>query len=547
MVELTPTSEAQDFLTAPPDVKQRMIHNRVFLDSSPEFHLSPSLALSYLLLFHLKNHVLVLTRRVLFLVLCWMLIGLIIFISAIFYTAMLRSMAMKFQIHYLDQILNLFLHEKHRKFNPYRTADIHPRLYLSLLGFPAILTSIQLVLLWFIFLKPRSIATSLLWKDDYKFFGILMPDIKPVEVKSKHKKSKPSIVLSDEVLLSNTMIRRLTNIAGQKFWRFWWNHVLCVPLRCCIKSKGDAQGVLALKTTVSAAWYVIKFPICILMVIIYALPVFSVWHNLVFEQTQLFFISKKFRIVTDNKMVRLLLVLFALVGIGLTYLMIMDLMVLSGQVLVFIVIDMMRHATETLPRIILFISVFVYIRNAFTTFEDDYRDMKELVIDTCENVNDDVIKEAERDVKVVVAAPPQEPLYIRHKDAEVSIPRCVFYEVCKLHMPYKAKLASTLTHLMGTLAVIIILFLAIVEYQILDQFSEIGDTFITIFTVSIPSLFGMFKSAAHRSLSERRKNNHIALMVRDMVTTVGEVATPPGVAPATVATATAEPQRCSDL
>ncbi len=54
------------------------------------------------------------------------------------------------------------------------------------------------------------------------------------------------------------------------------------------------------------------------------------------------------------------------------------------------------------------------------------------------------------------------------------------------------------------------------EYQILDQFSEVGDTFITIFTVSVPSLFGMFKSGAHQSLSERRRNNHIKLMIRDM-------------------------------
>ena len=44
------------------------------------------------------------------------------------------------------------------------------------------------------------------------------------------------------------------------------------------------------------------------------------------------------------------------------------------------VIDMMRHASETLPRIILFISVFVYIKNAFADFEDSFRIMKVSII-----------------------------------------------------------------------------------------------------------------------------------------------------------------------
>ena len=526
--EVDPTSETQDFISAPEHVKQRMIHNRVFLDSSSEYHLSPILVLSYMLLFHKKSYVVVLLRRFAFLFLCWMLIGLIIFISAIFYTAMLRSNAMKFQIHYLDLILNFFLHEKHRKFNPYRTADIYPRLYLSLFGWPAILATTQVLLLWFIFLKPRPIASSLLWKDDYKFFGIPIPNIKPVEVQSKHKKSKPSAVLSDEKLLSNTMLKRLQNIGGSTFWKFWWSSVLCVPLSCCRPKQSDSNCVLLLKKFVSGLWYILKCPVCLILVVIYALPIFSVWHNLIFEQNKLFFFSNKCKIVTNSRIFRLLFVLLALCGILLTYLMMMDMLVLCGQVVVFMVIDMMRHATETLPRIILFISVFVYIRNAFSQFEDDYRAIKELIIDTCHDVNNDVMNEAGSDVRVVTSEPPHEPLYIEHKDAEVSIPRCVFYKVCKLYMPYTRKLTSTLLHLLGTLAVIIILFLAIVEYQILDQFSEVGDTFITIFTVSIPSLFGMFKSASHQSLSERRKNNHIALMIRDMVTAVSAQPQPAG-------------------
>ncbi len=524
VVELGPTTETQDFLTAPDDVKQRMVHNRVFLDSSSEYHLSPTLVLSFLLLFHKDKYLITLCRRVVLLILCWMLIGLIIFISAIFYTAMLRSNVMKFQIGCLDSILNFLLHEKHRRFNPYKTSDIYPRLYLSLFGFPIVLATIQVILFWCLFLKPRSIAASLLWKDDHKFFGIVIPDIEPVEVQSKHKKSKPSVIPSNEVLLSNTMIKRLKNLGSATFWKFWWLSVVCVSLRCCSVKKSDSNCVFLLKVFLSTFWCVLKFPVCIIMLFIYALPIFSVWHNLIFDQEELFHISRKCQCLTNNIICRGLFTLMAFTGILLFYLMMMDMLVLSGQVIVFMVIDMMRHATETLPRIILIISVFVYIRNAFTQFEDDYREMKELVIDKCKEVSDDLVT---CDTRVVVATPPYEPLFIKHKDAEVSIPRCVFYDVCNLYMPYNAKTASTFLHLMGTLALIIVLFLAIVEYQILDQFSEVGDTFITIFTVSIPSLFGMFKSASHQNLSERRKQNHIAMMIRDLVTTVSTSNDPP--------------------
>ena len=74
---------------------------------------------------------------------------------------------------------------------------------------------------------------------------------------------------------------------------------------------------------------------------------------------------------------------------------------------------------------------------------------QELVIDKCESIS----SSADEGYRVIIAEPPHEPLYITHSDAEVSIPRAVFY------MPYKTKVLSTFLKLAGTLTLIIVLFL----------------------------------------------------------------------------------------
>ena len=77
------------------------------------------------------------------------------------------------------------------------------------------------------------------------------------------------------------------------------------------------------------------------------------------------------------------------------------------------------------------------------------------MIDTCASVS----SSAGEGCRVILSEPPHEPLYIAHSDAEVSIPRIVFYDVCKLYMPYKTKVLSTFLKLAGTLTLIIVLFL----------------------------------------------------------------------------------------
>ena len=60
-----------------------------------------------------------------------------------------------------------------------------------------------------------------------------------------------------------------------------------------------------------------------------------------------------------------------------------DFMILYSQFMVFIFIDILRNASDTLPRIILVCSLIMYVRTAFHSFEDEFRSIKEVVFAIC--------------------------------------------------------------------------------------------------------------------------------------------------------------------
>ena len=74
---------------------------------------------------------------------------------------------------------------------------------------------------------------------------------------------------------------------------------------------------------------------------------------------------------------------------------------------------------------------------------------------------------------IVLINPPYEPLYIQTNDGEASIPRRVFYDICKAYQPYKTMVISTFVRLLTTFAVVTVIFLLIIQFQVFDEFSEV--------------------------------------------------------------------------
>ena len=56
----------------------------------------------------------------------------------------------------------------------------------------------------------------------------------------------------------------------------------------------------------------------------------------------------------------------------------------------------------------------------------------------------------------------------------MSIPRRVFYDICKAYLPYKDHVIATFSRLFVSFLMIILLFSMIVHFQVMNEFSEVG-------------------------------------------------------------------------
>ena len=105
------------------------------------------------------------------------------------------------------------------------------------------------------------------------------------------------------------------------------------------------------------------------------------------------------------------------------------------------------------------------------------------------------------------------------KDGEASIPRRIFYDVCKVYRPYAKEIMATFTRLFISFALMIIIFALIIKFQIFEEFSEVGETMLTIATATLPSVLGMLKSETHQELSDQRRESHLRTWLEKITTT----------------------------
>ena len=81
--------EGEDFLNELPD--------RLYLDSDPEFHLNVHIVFSYLLLYQIDSHILMVVRRIVTIYLTFMITGLGFFIYLRYYPLLLDEPILHFE------------------------------------------------------------------------------------------------------------------------------------------------------------------------------------------------------------------------------------------------------------------------------------------------------------------------------------------------------------------------------------------------------------------------------------------------------------------
>ena len=378
---------------------------------------------------------------------------------------------------------------------------------------PALTTIFTFVLLSPILLRKCPIAETLHCNGDLRFFGDHFPET-IIEMKQLRRTPKPSKPWTYEVLLYRNMVARLKNLTKLQFWKLLWHRWICRGCRWKERNYKDHK-----KNTLDYILVVFWLPICIILVTLHVIPLFSMWANYITKQTRRAFHYTTSSGLVLKHIVTIPLLFVQLFGILFFCLMIWNLLVISGQFVVFIFIDILRNATTTLDKIIVILAIFVYLRGAFQDFEDGYRELKSATFALCI----ERAKSAEdEDTKVVVKMKPHEPLFVKTKDGECSIPRRIFYDICKVYRPYAKEVLATFTRLFLSFTLMIVIFALIVKFQIFEEFSEVGDTMLTLATVTLPFLLGMTRSTAYQGLSNQRREHRLRAWL-DAITTTRKV------------------------
>ena len=89
--------EGKDFRNEIPD--------RLYLDSDPEFHLNMNIIVSYVLLFHVDSHILMVLRRIIAIYVTWMISGMGFFIYLTYYPILLNEPILNLQFHLFGEYL----------------------------------------------------------------------------------------------------------------------------------------------------------------------------------------------------------------------------------------------------------------------------------------------------------------------------------------------------------------------------------------------------------------------------------------------------------
>ena len=376
---------------------------------------------------------------------------------------------------------------------------------------PGLTTLVLFLLLSPILLRKQPIAETLHSNGDLRFFGDPFPEI-TVEMKLLRRTPKPSKSWTYEDLIFRNMMARLGNLTKGMFWKLLWKRWICRGCSWGPRDKDTKKSIL--DWMMIAVW----FPVSMILVILHVVPLFSVWANYIRKQMkQSFHCNTKATLLARISAVPLLFM--QLFGIFFLCVMMWNLLVIGGQFVVFLFIDIVRNAATTLSKMILFLAVFIYVRRAFQDFEDGYRELKSVTFALCSEKVEAVVDE---DTNIVVKLKPFEPLYVKTKDGEASIPRRIFYEVCKVYRPYAKEVTATIISLFITFSLIIIIFALMIRFRIFEQFSQVGETMLTLGTAILPAVLGTLRSSTHQSLSNQRRELHLRTWL-DKITTTRKV------------------------
>ena len=480
----------------------------VFLDGDPVYTFGLRTIVAYILLMHIDHHSITVIRRLLAMYLVWIVICFLLFVRIVFYPLTILPDCAE-----CIQLIEIFVEQDHSYFLEWKL--------VAVLFYPVFFTILQLVFLCPIITRKCSLSQVLFWDENKTSLGRFM--LKTVDSISLHYRNHQSY----EMRLYTNLTQRLGYLIKKKFYVYMFDYFL-LETPSCLKLQGGlpffyrarprkekstpSQCVRnQLKQTMCALlraiWYLIKLPLVILAIPFITLPLFCLLTGLVNNPRKLLgtCCSRSENICCRSGTPYCKLPWF-FVGYFVTICKFWCFLYFVLYTCIFILIDIVRNIRSSLPQLIFFSSIMIYIRNAFVQFEDDFRTLKGQTFKAILQLEKESLEDEDKSDREN-----QDTSFpiIRFQNGDVAIPKCVFYQVSEDHMPYGQTVCKMLARLFVHLLIISFLFVIIIDFQVLDQFSELGESFITIITVSLPGLFGQIKSEGHKSLQGDQQFNRI--------------------------------------
>ena len=446
--------------------------NWIFLNDDAGYHFSPGVIVGYLLCFKRDNIVLIMARRLLLLYIFPALHLLASLQMNEYYPQLYKG---SWQFHYTTYFMTKVIDPSEMMRKKWRFDLL---LWFSLLIIPFGVAFTQFLLLSPILIQRRAISAILYWKEKETAVG----KAAGIKVQKSHQdlQSSPS-----ETRLYLNMLARLTYLANFEFWKYLFTERF-------FKVRWDGRNIC--RSTFMIVFKLLLIPIAFPF---YTFPIFTAFRVI--------FIGKGIQEhIGINKGKVILMKISIMMGLLYFFLILLGCITLYTYMIVFMLIDIIRTLSETFTQIMFLISVIVNIKTTFNSIEDRYRELKLIVFDIAEDMDTSL----EDGTSLV------EPLLKRFEHGTVAIPRRLFSYICKEYIPYSKLVTKAILSLLIKLVFLGILYGVIIDYQVLKQFSETGESIITIFFVSLPSLLSKTKSDAEMQLGSR----YLTTSVRGTIT-----------------------------
>ena len=436
----------------------------MIFDGDPGYHFNSKVFMWYLLGFQIQNHGLNLIRRFFFL----FLVNIMYFSSSLqmhWYHNSLFLSRWEFNYVWMHHISYM---------DPFTKERYDWMLIISYLIAPTTASVIQFLLLSPLLLQRKSIAEILYWNENETALAKWI-NLKPKTTYSDKR------TIPYEIKVYENLKKRLSYLKSFSFWEYLLKkglfsveyrpkHVFKIVCKCCVVP---------------------------MLALLYTIPIFSVFTSIFSKQpqrTRRCYIWSIKHIVLLLGFISLILVLFPVFSIY-----------LYASLLTFI--DILRTLDKTLIQLIFLVSACINFRGTFTDLEDEYRNIKFIIFNIIEDMQNSSLEDEQQVVQKILA---------KTNNDKAAIPKVLFTKVCDVYMPYFECVLKSVIILILKITFLGLAYLIISDYQVFEQFSNTGEPIITAVFVSLPSLLHKPKTEAEMQMDFKRMTLEIKGTIIEM-------------------------------